>query len=102
GRGSGGRRGRRQRLERKGEIVGRLEAQIRRLLEAAPDDPVERRRNGEPRRVEIRGLPGEDRRNRVGGGLASERPLAAQQLVEEGTEREDVRAVVDCEAAHLL
>jgi len=44
----------------------------------------------------------EDRRQRVGDGLARKRPLARQHLVEHAAERPDVGALVEDMPAHLL
>ena len=44
----------------------------------------------------------QNRRHRLGDGPARERPPAAQHLVQHAPEAEDVRAVVDGLAAHLL
>ena len=56
----------------------------------------------EPRRIEIRRILGQDRRHRVGGGLAFEGALAAEHLVEHRAKRKHVRAMIDREPAHLL
>ena len=80
----------------------RLEPKLWRLLEASPDDPQERRRDAGSGCLEISGLSRQDRAHRVRGGFLSERALAADHLVEQAAEREQVRTVVDRPAPHLL
>ena len=72
------------------------------LLETVANDAVEARRDvlvgdGEVRRIFL-----EDRRHRVRGGVAVERALAGEHLVEDRAEGEDVAARVGGLAAHLL
>ena len=95
-------RGRRQVLEREGEIVRGLETQVGGLLEAAADGAVEAWQNGQLREIEVRRLPRQDRRHGVRGRLAAERALARQHLVEHGAEREHVAAMVHGQTADLF
>ena len=73
------------------------------LLQAVPDDAVERRRHvGAGAPAELGRILPQDRRHRLGRRVAPERAPAGEHLVEHGAEREQVRARVDRLAAHLL
>src|SRR5262249_41631526 len=75
-----GRRGRRkrgrrrgdggERLQREGDVVGRVKALLGVLLQAVADDPVEPRRNVLARGRELRRVLAQDRGHGVGGGVA--------------------------------
>ena len=94
--------GERRLLQCGDELLRGLEPLLRRLLDAPPDDAVEGRRNAPARRRQVGRLLVEDGGHRVRGRVLLERFLAGEQLVEDRPEREDVRAVVDGVAAHLL
>ena len=66
------------------------------------DDLLERRRHGFAQVRERRRVLLEDGRDRVGGRGALERHLPGQHLVQHRPEREDVGAVIERQAAHLL
>ena len=104
GRGGGAGRGRRARCLRESErdVSRRLEPFLAILLQAVPDDAIEREGEVPPRLGERRRFLPEDRRHRVARRLLPERPLAREQLVEDRPEREDVRAVIHGKPAHLL
>ena len=72
------------------------------LLQAMPDDPVERRGDVPPRLRQLPRLISHDGRHRLGIRLSPERSLAREQLVEDRSEREDVGAVIDRESLYLL
>ena len=72
------------------------------LLDAVPDDVVECRRDVPPRLRQLRRILLQDRRDRVARRVPLERPLAREHLVQDRSEREDVRAVIHGQAAHLL
>ena len=91
-----------ERLEIEGEVVGRAVALLGVLLQAVADDALEDRRDGAAGDLQIRRIVAQDGAHRVGGGAALEGALAGEHLVEDGAEREDVRAVVGGQAAHLL
>ena len=95
---------RRRELLRKTEcdVSGRLESTLAVLLQAMLDDPLESRGNVSPRLRELRRLPHQDRRHRLGVRVSLERFPAREQLVEDRPEREDVRAVIDRKPLHLL
>ena len=95
-------RGKARLLQGDDDLLGGLETLLRRLLDAAPDDRVEGRRDVPPRRGELGRRLVQDRGHRVRGRVLLERPPARQQLVEDRPEREDVRAVIDGVAPHLL
>ena len=69
------------------------------LLEAAADDAAESRCHG---RREIGGIVPEDRGHGLRSGVALERPRARQHLVHHHAQREDVGALVEWVATHLL
>ena len=93
---------RRQALQREREVAGRLEPLLGRLLEAAPDDPLEARRDDPVRERQVRRLLPEDRRDDVGARIAGEGLLPREQLVEDGAEREEVAPGVDATSPELL
>ena len=82
--------------------MGGVKSPIPVLLQAVPDDTVESRRDVPPRLRQLRRILFQDRRDRVARRVPLERPLAREHLVEDRPEREDVRAVIDGQAAHLL
>jgi hypothetical protein len=86
----------------KGQISRRLEAFLSILFEAMADDPLNPRRDCPIRLRQVRGIFLEDRTHRVGSCRALERALAGHHLIEHRAEREDVRAVIGLETAHLL
>src|SRR5262245_25006515 len=90
----GGGRNVRKRLQVERQIVRRMKAALRVLLEAVPDDPIEAGRNLTIRCRQIRRLLREDRAHRVGGRVATEGALPREHLVEDCSEAEDVRARV--------
>ena len=90
------------RVERKREVVRRVEAVLARFLETPPHDPTQRRRHGAAERLQLGRCLIEDCRQRRDRRLARERVAARQQLVQHHTEREDVAPVIDRQPAHLL
>ena len=72
------------------------------FLEAAANDPIEWLRNGAAARRELGDVLLQDRRHRFGGGVALERTPAGEHLEQHRAQREDVGAVIDPGAAHLL
>ena len=90
----------RDRLQREGQIVGRVEAVLGPLLQAAQHHPLERLR--EPEAVQGQRFLPQDRRLGLHPGLPPERVPARHHLVEQDPEREDVRAVVAPPTPHLL
>ena len=97
-----GRREPRERLEVERQIVGRVKTLLRILLQAVPHDALEPRREVLVGQREVRRVLPQDRRHRVGGGVAVEGALAREHLVEDRAEGEDVAAGVGLPPAHLL
>jgi len=98
----GRRRYSRQCLQVEREVARRVEALLRVLLERVPDDSVEPGMDVAVRGGEVRGLFRQDRRDRVGRGVALERAAARDHLVEDRPEGEDVGPLVRRATAHLL
>ena len=94
-----GRGNRRQQFEREAQIVRGVESILAPLLEAATDDPFERRRCV---RRELGRIVFEDSGQRLRTRLTLKCPPARQHLVDDHTQREDVRAMVDRLPTHLL
>src|SRR5664280_1679266 len=65
------------------------------LLQAMPDDVIESGRNASSRFGKLRRLFLQDRRHRIGGRIPLEGLPAKEQLVEDRSEGEEIRAVVD-------
>ncbi len=108
GAGSAGRHGRRgsgnprKRLEIEGEVSRGLKTLFRALLQAVPHDPFEPGVDVLVRLRQVRRLLRQDRRDRVGSGVAQEGPLAGQHLVENRSEGEEVRGLLRGPAPQLL
>ena len=106
----GGRRvGRKDRRGRRGllgqserDVPSRLESTVAVLFEAMLDDVVESGRDVSPGRRKLRRLLCQDRDDRVARRGPLERALAREHLVQDRSERKDVRAVIDGESPHLL
>ena len=94
--------GRRRLRQRERHVLRRLEAVLAVLLQAVAHDVVERGRDVASRLRQLRRLLPHDRGDRVARRVALERLLAGEQLVQDRAEGEDVRAVVDRQAADLL
>ena len=93
---------RRKRFEGEGEIASRLETPRRRFLQAPIDDPHQ---SGRDVAVVIRNVGRvllEDGRDRVNRRGAPKRALSSEHLVQHGTERKDVCAMIDELPAQLL
>ena len=91
-----------RRLERQRQVVRRAEALLAILLETPPHDPADGRRHPARERRQLRRRLLQDRRHRRDRAVPVERVLPAQQLVQHDAQREDVRAMVDRQAAQLL
>ena len=89
-------------FERERQIARGLKPRRRTLLQTAIDDAHERGRNLALGGRQVRRMVLDDGRHRVHRGLAVERALAREHLVEHGAERKDVRAMIGRHAAHLL
>ena len=88
-----------ERVERKREIAGGLEPEVRRLLDAPLDDPSKRRGHGVGQLGRIRlehGIDGGDPR------ITTEGRRAGNHLVEDRAEGEDIGAVVHGFTTNLL
>ena len=96
------RRSARKRDQRENEIAGRLKARARILFEAVLNDLVQRGRQHRADRDERRGLAVQYGADDVGRARARERALAAEHLVQNRAEREDIAAVIDGTAANLF
>ena len=91
----------RQGFQRKNDVARALEALDGVLLEAVAHDSLDRRWH--VRRVRQLGrFLRENRRHRIGGGLARERPAAGQHLVEDRTKGEEIGARVDRQTSELF
>ena len=77
-------------LEVEGEVVRRLEAPLRVLLDAVADDALEPRRDVLIRDGQIRRVFLEDRGHRLAGRVGVEGALAGKHLVQDRSEGEDV------------
>jgi len=88
--------------QRKNEIARRLKSRSGILLQAVRDHLLDRRRHLRTGRRELRRLVPENRVHRLDGRIAAEGPLAAEHLVEDDAEAEDVRAMVDGEPTYLF
>ena len=99
--GSGARDGR-QCLEVEREVACRLEAEVAFFLEAAPHEPLECGLDGGQFLGELGRVFFEDGAQRLDGGVAFERALAGEDLVEDDAEGEDVGAGVERFAAYLF
>src|SRR5260221_12128969 len=89
-------------LERERDVVRGVDALLRALLDAAPDDPVEPWRDALVRGGEVGRLLPEDRRHRLRGRVAAERVPAREHLVEDRAEGKDVRPRVCGTSLDLL
>ena len=89
-------------LEFVAHVLRRLKAPLGVLLEAAPDDALDVRRQVHARRTHRRRQVSQDRRAHVCRRRAAERPAADEQLVEHDPEREQIRSRVHRLAADLL
>ena len=92
----------RQGLEVERQVVRRVEALLGILLEAVPHDAVEARRDVLVGRREVRRVLPQDGRHRLRRRLAVEGARARDHLVENGAEREDVRARIGLLSLDLL
>jgi hypothetical protein len=92
----------RERLEVEQQVAGGLEALLRPLLQAVPHHPVEARGHRPAALDELGRLLLEDRVQRLHRARALERAPAREHLVEDRPQGEDVGAVVDGLAPHLL
>ena len=90
------------RLEREGEVVRRVEALVPVLVQAAADHPVEHRGQRPENGAQRRRVVVQHRRDGVRGRGAGERATAAEGLVQDRSEGEEVRAPVRGEPARLL
>ena len=87
------------RANRQPDVRCRGEPTSRVLVHAPPNDELECRvRTG----GKVRGILGQDCRQRVGGRRLVERPAPGQHFVDDRTEAEDVGALVDGAASHLF
>ena len=91
-----------QRLEIERDVARRVEALFGILLQAVPHDPLEPRLDALVRRREVRRFLAQDRRHRLRRRVAVERADAREHLVQDRSEREDVRALVRGLALDLL
>ena len=92
----------RQRLQREGEIGGGLKTLLRIFLQAAMDHSLQGHRSvGREVRNRWRLLV-QNRGHRIGRRGLLKRLLPHHHLVEDGSEGEDVRAVVGRQSTHLL
>ena len=73
----------------------------RALLQTTIDNPDEGRRHWR-RSVEVRRILLEDRRHRLGRGVAGKRTTAGQELVQDGAKSKQIRAMINWESTHLL
>lgn len=85
-----------------GQVPCRLEALLRALLEAAPQDALDARREHTLRARLLQRVQLQDRDHRLGRAVALERPAPEEHLVEDGAEGEDVGAMVGGQAAELF
>ena len=92
----------RKRLDVEREVVRRVEPLLGVFLQAVADDPLEAGGDRLVRDGEIRRIFLEDRGHRLARRVGVERALAREHLVEDGAEREDVRARVGGLALDLL
>ena len=83
-------------------VVGALPAVVRVLLQALLHDVVERGRHHRLHGGDRGRLCREDRRDQARLRLAFERPLRRRHLVEQRSEREDIRARVGLDSLELL
>ena len=90
------------RLEREGEVVRRVEALVPVLVQAAADHPVEHRGQRPENGAQRRRVVVQHRRDGVRGRGAGERATAAEGLVQDRPQGEEVRAPVRGEPARLL
>jgi hypothetical protein len=84
------------------DLVSAGRAVARVLLQAAPDDPIEVRRQPRPELSRRSGRVSEDGGHQPRGIVGPERAAARRHLVEDGPQREDVRSLVHGSALHLL
>ena len=91
-----------QLLELERQVARGLESILFVLLETPPHDGGGHRRQAGVERERIRGLRMHDGVHRLERRLALKRALAGEHLVQHRAEREDVGAVIDRLAAHLL
>ena len=92
----------RKRVQRKTEVARRLKARGRALLQAVPDDPVERWRDLRAGFQSLRRIFVQDRRDGFGRTALLKRALTGQHLVEDPAEGEDVGARIDGLTLQLL
>ena len=90
------------RLERKGQVVRRVEALLRLLRQAATHDPLHRARQRPRGRPHRRRVLVQDRRDRLRRRRPREGPPARQRLVENRPQREEVRPRVRLPSPRLL
>jgi hypothetical protein len=91
-----------ERIQREGEILRRLKALIRRLLERATHDPLNAVWNRSADVTELRRIVLQNCCHGLSSGVAPEGPLPGHHLVEHGTEAEDVRTMIDVAATYLF
>ena len=89
-------------LELEREVARGLESILLVLLETPPHDGHGHRRQAGVERERIRGFRMHHGVHRLEWRLALKRALAGEHLVQHGAEREDVGAVIDRLASHLL
>ena len=88
--------------EGKGQIARRLKTLIALFFQAVLDHARQRRGDRRIGGAQLRRVVLEDGTQRLDGGLALERALAADHFVQHGAEAEDVAAMIGGLAAHLL
>ena len=89
----------RERLEREGKVESGLKPRGRVLLETTAYEAVEARL---AEAGQVSRLLAQHRGHRFRGCLALKRHAAGDQLIEDGAERKDVRAMIGRKATHLL
>ncbi len=89
-------------LQIKRDVACRLEALYRVLLQAVPDHAIQAGSEAGDRRVQFRRLFLQDGVHGLHAGVALERALAGQHLVEDGAQSKNVGAMVGALAAHLF
>jgi hypothetical protein len=90
------------RVERKRQVACRLKSFRAILLQTAEHDPVDRREGMRCRGRHLRRIVVEDGVHRLDRGVAAKRARAAEHLVEDGAEGENVRAVIHVLTADLF
>ena len=89
-------------LQIEGEVARRLKSLLRILLQAATDNCQQWRWQSKARLCEVARLVAENRRQCLSGGRTLERALAAEHLVQDASQSEDVSARINRSAADLL